>query len=200
MKMEKKSKMKLLFVSLVMTGFTCGFTSCGDDDKDKVLEPTLDEVKGNFGGTMTIGMTTYDAAGEAVNVEVRVDADSLYFDNFPAEGLIGFIVQDEERAAMIKQLLQVRPVKYTMKYAGAFDAAKKNIAMIFTAKPLEIVIPISEEEVQAIKVSLTIAEEGAYTLEGKKLKFGIKATGVDVNGAALPGFTEIGFNFDMTKK
>lgn len=205
MKIEKKSKLKLLFVSLVMMSCSYGFTSCSDDDDDdkKTEEPTLEEVKGNFSGKMTYEVPTYSAGEEgtvSVDAEARVDADSLYFDSFPIGSLVDLIAS-EEVASFIKLYLTANPVKYAMKYTGAFDgSAKEKISMTFTAKPLDVVIPISEENVQAIKVTVSVDEKGTYTLEGKKLKFAIKATNVEINGTALPDFETLGFDFDMTKK
>lgn len=187
--MVKKTSLKLLMVSLVVMGCTYGFTSCSDDDDKK---PTLEDVNGDYQGTMAY------ATGDAT-IEATVKTDSVYFADFPVSNIVGFFVEGE-MLEIIQAILASQKIAYTIGYTGAFDATKENIAMTFNPKPLELTIPLGEDVVQTIKVAVSATEKGNYSIANKKLTFGIKVTGVEVNGTALPNISEFGFDFNLNKK
>ncbi|MDR1221696.1 MAG: DUF4840 domain-containing protein [Tannerella sp.] len=203
--MKKESKLKHLFVSLVMLGCSFGFTACDKNKDDPAKEPLLTDVYGNYLGKMTTAVTpaTYDTgvSTEGEDISATVNNDTVTFAKFPVENIIKAILQDvpEEGVGAIIGLLG--DVKYEIGYKAEFNAAKDGISMTFDPKPLILAVPTPTltGEVQSVTVSVSADEKGSYAVEGKTLKFSIKVTGVTVDGDDFP-VPPMTFSFNMNKK
>lgn len=194
--MRKESKLKHLFVSLMILGCSFGFTACDKNKDDPAKEPLLTDVYGEYTGKMTVAVT-YDAAAAAGDdISATVNNDTVYFAKFPVENIIKNIVPGEGGDAVVALL---GDIKYPIGYKAEFNAAKDGISMTFDPKPLQLGIPTPTGELQSVTVSVSADEKGSYAIEGKILKFSIKVTGVTVDDEAfqVPPMT---FTFNMNKK
>ena len=89
--MKKEMKFNRLFVSLMIAGCTLGFVACSDDDDPQTpTEPKVEDVYGDYTGTMYTALldqsTFAEGEGEepaGVDVAAQVKNDTVYFDEFP---------------------------------------------------------------------------------------------------------------------
>jgi hypothetical protein len=197
--MRKESKLKYLFVSLVILGCSSGFTACKDKD-DPVKQPVLTDVYGEYTGKMTTAVTpaTYDTgvSTEGDDISATVNNDTVTFAKFPVENIIKAILPEEGAGAIIGLL---GDVKYAIGYKAEFNAAKDGISMTFDPKPLKLTIPMPDETFQNVTVSVSADEKGSYAIDKENMKFTIKVTDVTVDDVAYP-VPAMQFNFDMNKK
>ncbi|HCC52537.1 MAG TPA: DUF4840 domain-containing protein [Porphyromonadaceae bacterium] len=197
--MRKESKLKHLFVSLMILGCSFGYTACSSDD-DPAKEPALTDVYGEYSGKMVTNMSTYAALSEStetgIDITATVNNDTVSFAKFPVDGIIQAVVP-EGAEAIIENL---GDIKYVIEYEAEFNAAKDSIFMTFAPEPLELFIPIGGSIIPTIvKVEVSADTKGKYAIDDKNLIFAIKATSVTVNGTVIP-FPETQFIFNMNKK
>jgi hypothetical protein len=202
--MRKESKLKHLFVSLMILGCSFGYTACSDDDDPVKGPPVLTDVYGEYSGKMTIVMPkTYateqaEANIEGTDIAATVKNDTVSFAKFPVDAII-IAINPEGAQEIIKNL---GDINYAVGYKAEFNAAKDSVVMDFSPKPLDFKFSMGEGEAaieMAIIVDISTVNKGSYAIDKKNMKFAIKATGVTVNGAAYP-FPETQFSFDMNKK
>lgn len=197
--MEKKSRLKHLFVSLMMMGCTFGVVSCSDDDDPVTTDPTVEDVVGDYSGKMYVSAhTTYAAAAteEGTDVDATVKNDTVYFKDFPVKDIVASIVPEE----MVESIMEaIGKVEYGVGYKATMNTEKDSIFMEFSPKPLELKFSMGEAEM-SVKVDVSAAEKGSYSVEKKKMKFAITADEVTVNEEPLVDFYKPQFSFDMNQK
>jgi hypothetical protein len=193
----KKSKWTLYMVSFVMLGLAYSFTACSKDDSKK--EPALTDAYGDYAGKMTVTLTPQ---GEGVDIAATVQNDTVSFAKFPVDGIIMAIIPVAEQAAAIIQ--EVGDVKYAVGYKAEFNAAKDNIVLNLSPKPLELTFPMMVEGGaivnMAVKVDISAEGNGNYVIDSKNLKFSLKVNSVTVNDAPYPSLPSMSFGFDLNKK
>lgn len=170
------------FMMCAMVGMV--FTSCDDDD-DVVL-PTVEEVNGQYAGTMAYG------EAEPVALELAVANDSVVFAEFPYEALVEAVVGEDNAAGIIEL---IGKLEYKVAYKAEMNAACDSVIM--TLEPETLNIPLNE----AVAVAVTIESAGnaAYAVGEKNLKFNLKATEAKLGEMnALPAPIELAF--DVKKK
>lgn len=203
--MKKEMKFNRLFVSLMLAGCTLGFVACSDDDDPQnPTEPKVEDVYGDYTGTMQTtvlekSVREGEEGEEPVGVDVNavVKNDTVYFDEFPVRDLIVSIVGEEQADAIVEA---VGKVSYKVGYEATMTAAKDSVYMAFDPKPLEISVPMDENNTLTVKVEVAAANKGNYEFETKNLNLGLEASSVTVNGQPFPAFPATGFTFEMKKK
>lgn len=186
--MKKTLKWSLVMM-LAVFGLT--FASCSDDDENTPTVPTVEEVVGEYSGKMTYAMAKA-ATEEGTTLDLTVKNDSVTFEKFPYEALVGAIL-GEEAAPGIAEL--VGDLKYQVYYTAAMNAANDSVAI--TLKPE--VLNINLGALGSVKVTITAENKGSYAVDKKNLKFNLTATEAKLGETnALPA--PIVLSFDMTKK
>ena len=104
----------------------------------------------------------------------------------------------EESADAI--LEAIGKVSYKVGYEATMTAAKDSVYMAFDPKPLEISVPMGEDNTLTVKVEVAAANKGNYEFETKNLNMGLEASSVTVNDVPFPAFSATGFTFEMKKK
>ncbi|MDR2916971.1 MAG: DUF4840 domain-containing protein [Tannerella sp.] len=199
--MKNESKLKHLFMSLMVVGCSLGMASCSDDDDDPVKEPTVEAVIGEYSGKMYVAApVTYASESKAeqtggTDISATVKNDSVYFAKFPVDDIVKAIAPSELVEAIIGAL---GDVKYEIGYKATMNTAKDSVVMTFDPKPLELKISLSENT-QEIKVDISATDKGSYSIDKKKLKFAINVDGVTINEEPLKDFKSQ-FSFDMNQK
>lgn len=199
--MKKESKLKHLFVSLMMVGCTFGVASCSDDDDDPVkTDPTVEDVKGDYSGKMFVSVHTNEtystAAEQGTEIDATVKNDTVYFEDFPVRDIIASVVPEEMVEGIVEALGKV---KYGVGYKATMNTEKDSIFMEFNPKPLELNFSMGESEM-SVKVDVSAAEKGNYSIEKKKMKFAIVADEVTVGDKLIEDFYKPQFSFDMNQK
>ena len=203
--MKKEMKFNRIFVSLMLAGCTLGFVACSDDDDPKTpTEPKVEDVYGDYTGTMQTtvlekSVREGEEGGEPVGIDVNavVKNDTVYFDEFPVRDLIVSIVGEEQADVIVEA---IGKVSYKVGYEATMTAAKDSVYMEFDPKPLEISVPLSEDNVLSVTVEVAAGEKGSYEFETKNLNMGIRAGEVKVNDEPFPAVPVTAFAFEMKKK
>lgn len=179
------------------------FTSC-EDDKKEPTPPSVTEVNGKYAGTMTYKVIAPAPEGKqampqtdptATTLDVTVKNDTIYFDKFPADGLIKAIITDETLAETI--IKAVGDIKYNVGFKAELNAKQDSIGLKMDPKPLTITYPISETVNMTVEVIIEVTENGAYAIEGKNLNFNLKATKAmlgEINALEEIGIFSLSFN------
>lgn len=178
-----KKMLKWSFLTMcAMVGMT--FTSCDDDDD--VVMPTVEEVNGQYAGTMAYG------EAEPVALELEVANDSVVFAEFPYEALVEAVVGEDAAAGIIEL---IGKLEYKVAYKAEMNAACDSVRM--TLEPETLNIPLNEAV--AVAVTIESAGDAAYAVSEKNLKFNLKATEAKLGEVnALPAPIELAF--DVKKK
>ena len=218
--MKTLTKMKKVccfnrFVLLAMTlSMVTSFTACSSDDDSDIPVYSLKDVDGNYSGTMLTESTPVspqanaeegeEPAGAEVTAEVK--DNQIMIKKLPVDDLIKSIIDNDEVAEGI--IANLGEINYNISYTPTFDENKNNILLQLKPEPLKIefIAPVQAqeegEEPAKILITVTIQAEknGAYTYEGKKLAFIIKATEVKIGEDNYLDFPITTFTFSMVKK
>ena len=218
--MKTLTKMKKVccfnrFVLLAMTlSMVTSFTACSSDDDSDIPVYSLKDVDGNYSGTMLTESTPVspqanaeegeEPAGAEVTAEVK--DNQIMIKKLPVDDLIKSIIDNDEVAEDI--IANLGEINYNISYTPTFDENKNNILLQLKPEPLKIefIAPVQAqeegEEPAKILITVTIQAEknGAYTYEGKKLAFIIKATEVKIGEDNYLDFPITTFTFSMVKK
>ena len=200
-------KTKFLFASLMMLGCSFCFTSCSSDDDDVTKEPviTIEIVKGEYSGKMDVIVLTPEsdlrmAAEVAVggtNVSATIKNDTVFFEDFPIKSLVELMVPEEE----VDEIVQAAgKVSYKVGYKASFNAAQDSLLMELDPKPLELTVSLDDESTLSIKMDVSVAEKGIYSVEKKKLVFEVKAYKVTIDDEEIEDFEAPLIKFDLNQK
>lgn len=182
------------------------FTSCGDDKDDTPPPPSVTEVNGAYSGKMTYKINAPQPKQASpstdpttTTLDVTVKNDTIYFEKFPADGLIKTIIPDATMAEAI--IKAVGDIKYKVGFKSALNAKQDSISLEMAPKPLMITYPISETVNMAVEVIIEVSDKGIYSINGKDLKFNLKATKAMLGESnALEAIGTFSLSFDMKKK
>lgn len=219
--MKTLTKMKKVccfnrFVLFAMAlSIVSSFTACSSDDDDSNIPVySLKDVDGTYSGTMLTESEPVNSpenakegekpAGAEVTAEVK--DNQIMIKKLPVDDLIKSIIDNDEVAEGI--IANLGEINYNISYTPTFDENKNNILLQLKPEPLEIkfIVPVQAqeegEEPAEILITVTIQAEknGAYTYEGKKLAFIIKATEVKIGEDNYRDFPITTFTFSMVKK
>jgi molybdopterin-binding protein len=219
--MKTLTKMKKVccfnrFVLFAMAlSIVSSFTACSSDDDDSNIPVySLKDVDGTYSGTMLTESEPVNSpenakegekpAGAEVTAEVK--DNQIMIKKLPVDDLIKSIIDNDEVAEGI--IANLGEINYNISYTPTFDENKNNILLQLKPEPLEIkfIAPVQAqeegEEPAEILITVTIQAEknGAYTYEGKKLAFIIKATEVKIGEDNYRDFPITTFTFSMVKK
>ena len=219
--MKTLTKMKKVccfnrFVLFAMAlSIVSSFTACSSDDDDSNIPVySLKDVDGTYSGTMLTESEPVNSpenakegekpAGAEVTAEVK--DNQIMIKKLPVDGLIKSIIDNDEVAEGI--IANLGEINYNISYTPTFDENKNNILLQLKPEPLKIefIAPMQAqeegEEPAKILITVTIQAEknGAYTYEGKKLAFIIKATEVKIGEDNYRDFPITTFTFSMVKK
>lgn len=219
--MKTLTKMKKVccfnrFVLFAMAlSIVSSFTACSSDDNDSNIPVySLKDVDGTYSGTMLTESEPVNSpenakeeekpAGAEVTAEVK--DNQIMIKKLPVDDLIKSIIDNDEVAEGI--IANLGEINYNISYTPTFDENKNNILLQLKPEPLKIefIAPVQAqeegEEPAKILITVTIQAEknGAYTYEGKKLAFIIKATEVKIGEDNYLDFPITTFTFSMVKK
>ncbi|GAA6256221.1 DUF4840 domain-containing protein [Bacteroides sp. f07] len=219
--MKTLTKMKKVccfnrFVLFAMAlSIVSSFTACSSDDDDSNIPVySLKDVDGTYSGTMLTESEPVNSpenakegekpAGAEVTAEVK--DNQIMIKKLPVDDLIKSIIDNDEVAEDI--IANLGEINYNISYTPTFDENKNNILLQLKPEPLKIefIAPVQAqeegEEPAKILITVTIQAEknGAYTYEGKKLAFIIKATEVKIGEDNYLDFPITTFTFSMVKK
>ena len=219
--MKTLTKMKnvccfIRFVLFAMAlSIVSSFTACSSDDDDSNIPVySLKDVDGTYSGTMLTESEPVNSpenakegekpAGAEVTAEVK--DNQIMIKKLPVDDLIKSIIDNDEVAEGI--IANLGEINYNISYTPTFDENKNNILLQLKPEPLKIefIAPVQAqeegEEPAKILITVTIQAEknGAYTYEGKKLAFIIKATEVKIGEDNYLDFPITTFTFSMVKK
>ena len=202
--MKRDFKFNRLWMACVIAGTALTFTACSDDDEPTPDEPTTEDVYGNYTGTMTF-KAEEEVANEAnesgetegIAVSATVKNDTVYFEDFPVRDLVASIVGEESADALVEA---IGTVNYKVGYKASMTTAKDSVYMEVSPKPLELSIPVDEENTMAVSVEVSAADKANYEFETQNLNLKLKAEKVWVNEQEFPTFPVTDLTFEMTKK
>lgn len=179
-------------------------TSCdNDDNKDNEIPPvqTPDRsVVGDYKGVVKMAYEGAESGFGEADVTARVDADNLYFDEFPIKGIIEAIVGEEDAAGIIEA---VGKISYQIAYTSSEprpepQADAEPIEMEFTPEPLKITIP--GESALEVEVTVSSPEKGIYDINDSALDFILSVDAVSLNGVPMPEWQTIILDFSLNKQ
>ncbi len=202
--MERDFKFNRLWMACMIAGTALTFTACSDDDEPTPDEPKTEDVYGNYTGTMTF-KAEEEVANEAnesgetegIAVSATVKNDTVYFEDFPVRDLVASIVGEESADALVEA---IGTVNYKVGYKASMTTAKDSVYMEVSPKPLELSIPVDEENTMAVSVEVSAADKANYEFETQNLNLKLKAEKVWVNEQEFPTFPVTDLTFEMTKK
>ena len=202
--MKRDFKFNRLWMACMIAGTALTFTACSDDDEPTPDEPTTEDVYGNYTGTMTF-KAEEEVANEAnesgetegIAVSATVKNDTVYFEDFPVRDLVASIVGEESADALVEA---IGTVNYKVGYKASMTTAKDSVYMEVSPKPLELSIPVDEENTMAVSVEVSAADKANYEFETQNLNQKLKAEKVWVNEQEFPTFPVTDLTFEMTKK
>ena len=202
--MKRDFKFNRLWMACMIAGTALTFTACSDDDEPTPDEPKTEDVYGNYTGTMTF-KTEEEVANEAnesgetegIAVSATVKNDTVYFEDFPVRDLVASIVGEELADALVEA---IGTVNYKVGYKASMTTAKDSVYMEMSPKPLELSIPVDEENTMAVSVEVSAADKANYEFETQNLNLKLKAEKVWVNEQEFPIFPVTDLTFEMTKK
>lgn len=202
--MKRDFKFNRLWMACVIAGTALTFTACSDDDEPTPDEPKTEDVYGNYTGTMTF-KAEEEVANEAnesgetegIAVSATVKNDTVYFEDFPVRDLVASIVGEESADALVEA---IGTVNYKVGYKASMTTAKDSVYMEVSPKPLELSIPVDEENTMAVSVEVSAADKANYEFETQNLNLKLKAEKVWVNEQEFPTFPVTDLTFEMTKK
>ena len=126
-----------------------------------------------------------------------VKNDTVYFEDFPVRDLVASIVGEESADALAEA---IGTVNYKVGYKASMTTAKDSVYMEMSPKPLELSIPMDEENTMAVSVEVSAADKANYEFETQNLNLKLKAEKVWVNEQEFPIFPVTDLTFEMTKK
>lgn len=202
--MKRDFKFNRLWMACMIAGTALTFTACSDDDEPTPDEPKTEDVYGNYTGTMTF-KAEEEVANEAnesgetegIAVSATVKNDTVYFEDFPVRDLVASIVGEESADALVEA---IGTVNYKVGYKASMTTAKDSVYMEVSPKPLELSIPVDEENTMAVSVEVSAADKANYEFETQNLNLKLKAEKVWVNEQEFPIFPVTDLTFEMTKK
>ena len=201
--MKRDVKFCRLWMACMIAGTALTFTACSDDDEPTPDEPTTQDVYGNYAGTMTFKAEEVAAneAGESgetegIPVSATLKNDTVYFEDFPVRDLVASIVGDESADAIIEA---IGTVNYKVGYKSSMTTAKDSVYMEMTPEPLELSIPVDEENTMAVSVEVSASDKANYEFETQNLNLTLKAEKVLVNEQEFPTFPVTDLTFEMQK-
>ena len=200
--MKRDFKYCRLWMACMMMGTTLTFTACSDDDEPTPTEPKVEDVYGDYAGTMISEVA--EAATEAnegeetegINIDATVRNDTVYFTDFPVRDLIASVVGEESADQIVEA---IGTVSYKVGYKSSMTTAKDSVYMEMSPKPLELTIPMDEENTMTVSVEISAVHKGNYEFETKNLNMELKAEKVLVDEQEFPTFPATDFTFEMKK-
>lgn len=214
--MKKEFKLNRLFIPMLILGCSFSFVACNNDDENIPAPPdkvTTQVMFGDYTGKMkpfnVAPNEREDEGNEApagVDISVKVNNDTVYFESFPIKNIVLSIVGDEETANKIVEA--VGDVNYKIGYKPVLTEAKDSIKFVLDPKPLKLSLSMpatNEEEAQPLLIEVKVSpeEEANYELETTNLKFRFNAEevllGEGEEQTTLPDFQPTTFYFDMKK-
>ena len=203
--MKNVIELRKLFFACMVVGSAVVLSSCSDDDDDKIpTPPSVTDVYGDYNGKMLVAPLENPASvadegePEGTDIVASVKSDTVYFNDFPIDGIVKSMIEDEDAAAKIIE--QIGQVDYKVGYKGLLNAAQDSVYMVFDPKPLVITLPGEGEEKTTVEVTITASEEGSYELSSKKLDFDLNADKVTLGGEDFPLFKASKFAFKLNRK
>ena len=213
--MNTKIQVSSLFAAALFVVGTVGFVSCDVDNEGGGTSPSTSDMYGNYVGTVrTVAVghngeaeSSEDETPEGVEVSVKADRDTIYFDAFPVEDIIVSIYGEEDAPAIIEML---GDIKYSVGYTPALSEAQDSISFRMAPEPLKATISVSSESPDADPAVLNIESQisaegiGNYELETSNLKFTLTVMQISVKdeeGAdvSIPNFEPMSMEFSMAK-
>lgn len=207
--MKNFKSLRTYLVLVMALGLSVAITSCGDDDSAPQVISAKD-VEGNYTGKVLatpIQPEQRDAATDepkGADVAAIVDAENVVFAKFPVKELIEALVPGEGAAAIIEAL---GDVTYKLPYKAALNKELTQINLTLAPEPLELEIALPPlvnptgdaregEEAPKTKVVVTIsaADAGVFTYEGKTFKFKLMVEKVTVGAIDFPLSTQLSFD------
>ena len=98
--------------------------------------------------------------------------DTVYFEDFPVRDLVASIVGEESADALVEA---IGTVNYKVGYKASMTTAKDSVYMEVSPKPLELSIPVDEENTMAVSVEVSAADKANYEFETQNLNLKLKA-------------------------
>ena len=213
----KRTFLKNWMVVALFAGACCGMVACDDDDNGGQTPPPTDlditAVIGEYAGTMSVVEAVApvaNAEGEepaGTALDAKVTGDAIEFTDFPIRDLVVKVLGDETLADQIVE--KVGKVDYSVPYTAVMGEDKTSVRLTLVPEPLKLTLADNSEGGETttfeepssveIEVTITAEAEGVYTVESKKFKFKLSATGVKIGAVELPGFEPFSLEFDLTK-
>lgn len=196
-----------LFVAAGSVFVSCDKDNGNDNGTDGSTDVDATAVIGDYTGTMSILEAVAPTADEGedggqtgTEVEAKVTADNVEFNNFPIRDLVAAIVGEDLADDIVAG---VGEVNYSIPYTATVNEEKTAISLELEPKVLELSYTLGEGE-QAItfnvKVTITAERASEYTVESKNLMLYIAAESVTLNGEPFGTFTGMSLEFNLTKK
>ncbi len=205
--MKKEMNLSNLFKAMMFVGCFLCFTACDDDDNPATTdEPKVEDVYGDYSGKMQFAAldeggetpsTRADEEAAGTDVTATVNNNKVTFAEFPIRDIVVSIVGEEQADAIISA---VGTVSYEVEYTPTMTTAKDSVYMAMSPKPLEISIPVDEENSTTVTVEISAPDNGNYEFETGNLKMGLQADKVSLGGTEIPTIPSMSFTFDMKKK
>lgn len=212
----KQLILKNWMTAVLLAGVCAGFVACDDDNDGGTPPPTdpdVTAVVGKYTGTMSIvGIVPAEGGEEGEEptvtpIDATATGDEIQFTDFPIRDLVVKVLGDETLADQIVE--KVGKVDYSVPYTAVMGEDKTSVRLTLIPEPLKLTLADNSEGGETttfeepssveIEVTITAEAEGVYTVESKKFKFKLSATGVKIDAVELPGFEPFSLEFDLTK-
>lgn len=174
-RMKAINASKTFFTTLTLALGVVIFSACDDGSAPEVI--SVMDAEGSYSGKAVI---TYPESAETptpyaeVELQVRLEKDTIYFDKFPTDELITSLVEEAYVADAIEL---TGDVGYKIGYKPALNEDYTQIKLTLDPKPLAFTLKgytMGESgDLLNAPVEATIAkkEDGIFTYDGRTLKF-----------------------------
>lgn len=206
--MKYLKSIRTYLVLVMALGLSVAISSCGDDDSAPEIQSAKD-VEGSYSGKMLVTPIVpelQNTASVGVDVAAKVEATEVVFDKLPIADLITLIVGEEAAPGIIEA---VGDVSYKLPYTAKLNKDYTAIDLTFAPKPLVIEFALppvpapTEGEAEAPKMTVTAtisaADAGVFTYEGKTLKFNLTVDKVMLGETELTEVPTLKLSFDLAR-
>lgn len=174
-----------LFVTIALCAFAA--TACSDDDKETIEPLTADSVKGDFGGTLTVGK------GEPSSVVAVVD-DRIAISDFPVDSIIKIAVPESNFSEAVVSL---QKQEYAVEYTTGIFGLNLFIELNLSPLVFEVEYGGLPHEVNAVFYT---DKRGNYNGMDNSLSFELLLQSVTLDGEDVHIPSTLKYDFDLLKK
>ncbi len=186
-------RVKYTFLLFTLT-FAWLFCGCANHPSYEFISPK--DVEGHYHGVVQIN-TAYTRS-TSIDMEVKIEADTVYFEHFPINQLVDDVLGTDATIAWNSD-----KVDYKVGYKATLNDDYSKILLHLDPKPLHVFyLENTPVDVTLSKLSVEISADdmGVYFYDNRNLRFVLHTEGVVVNNEAWDKPKTLSFSFSFQKQ